>query len=38
MISLHFQGDPFNITVFQVYAPTTNVEKAEIEYFYEDLL
>ena len=38
MISLHFQGNPFNITVIQVYAPTTNAEKAETEHFYEDLL
>ena len=37
MISVHFQGKPFNITVNQVYAPTTNVEEAEIEWFYEDL-
>ena len=34
---VHFQGKPFNITVIQVYAPTSNVEKAEIELFYEDL-
>ena len=32
-----FQGKPFKITVIQVYAPTTNVEKAEVEQFYEDL-
>ena len=37
MISVHFQGKPFNITVIQVYAPTSNAEKAEIEQFYEDL-
>ena len=37
MISVHFQGKPFNITVIQVYAPTTNVEEAEVERFYEDL-
>ena len=37
MISVHFQGKPFNITVIQVYAPTSNVEEAEIERFYEDL-
>ena len=37
MISVHFQGKPFNITVIQVYAPTSNAEKAEIELFYEDL-
>ena len=37
MISVHFQGKPFNITVIQVYAPNTNVEAAEVEQFYEDL-
>ena len=37
MISVHFQGKPFNITVIQVYAPTSNAEKAEAEQFYEDL-
>ena len=37
MISVHFQGKPFNITVIQVYAPTNNAEEAEIEQFYEDL-
>ena len=37
MISLHFQGKPFNITVIQVYAPTSNAEEAEVELFYEDL-
>ena len=37
MISVHFQGKPFNITVIQVYAPTGNVEEAEVERFYEDL-
>ena len=37
MISVHFQGKPFNITVIQVYAPTTNAEEAEVEHFYEDL-
>ena len=37
MISVHFQGKPFNITVIQVYAPTINAEEAEIEWFYEDL-
>ena len=37
MISLHFQGKPFNITVIQVYAPTSNDEEAEVEQFYEDL-
>ena len=37
MISLGFQGKPFNITVIQVYAPTYNAEEAEVEWFYEDL-
>ena len=37
MISVHFQGKPFNITVIQVYAPTTNAEEGEVERFYEDL-
>ena len=37
MISVHFQGKPFNITVIQVYAPTSNAEEAEIQWFYEDL-
>ena len=37
MISVHFQGRPFSITVIQVYAPTTNAKKAEVERFYEDL-
>ena len=37
MISLGFQGKPFNITVIQVYAPTNNAEEAEVESFYEDL-
>ena len=37
MISIHFQGTPFNITVIQVYAPTSNAEEAEVERFYEDL-
>ena len=37
MISSGFQGKPFNITVIQVYAPTSNAEKAEVEWFYEDL-
>ena len=37
MISVHFQGKPFNITVTQVYAPTTNSKEAEVEQFYEDL-
>ena len=35
--SVHFQGKPFNITVIQVYAPTSNTEEAEVEQFYEDL-
>ena len=37
MISVRFQGKPFNITVIQVYAPTSNDEEAEVERFYEDL-
>ena len=37
MISVHFQGKPFNITVIQAYAPTSNTEEAEVEWFYEDL-
>ena len=37
MISVRFQGKPFNITVIQVYAPTNNTEEAEVEQFYEDL-
>ena len=37
MISVHFQGKPFNITVIQVYASTSNAEEAEVEWFYEDL-
>ena len=37
MISVHFQGKAFNITVIQVYAPTSNAEEAEVEWFYEDL-
>ena len=36
-ISIHFQGKPFNIMVIQVYAPTSNAEEAEVEWFYEDL-
>ena len=36
-ISVHFQGKPFNITVIQVYAPTSNAEEAEVEWFHEDL-
>ena len=37
MISVHFQGKPFNITVIQAYAPTSNGKEAEVEWFYEDL-
>ena len=37
MISVHFQGKPFNITVIQPYAPTSNAEEDEVEWFYEDL-
>ena len=37
MISVHFQGKPFNITIIKVYAPTSNAEEAEVEWFYEDL-
>ena len=37
MISVHFQGKPFSITVIQVYAPTSNTEETEVERFYEDL-
>ena len=37
MISVHFQGKSFNITVTQAYVPTSNTEKAEVEWFYEDL-
>ena len=37
MISVHFQGKPLNITVTQVYAPTTNAKEAEVERFYDDL-
>ena len=36
IISVHFQDKPFNITVIQVYAPTSNAEEAEVEHFYED--
>ena len=36
MISVHFQGKPFNITVIQVYAPISSAEEAEVEWFYED--
>ena len=37
MISVRFQGKPFNITVIQLYAPTSNSEEAEVEWFYEDI-
>ena len=37
MISVHFQGKPFNITVIQVYAPTSNAKETEVEWFYEEL-
>ena len=37
MISVGFQGKPFNITVIQAYAPSSNAEKTEVEWFYEDL-
>ena len=37
MTSVRFQGKPFNITVIQVYAPTSNAEETEVEWFYEDL-
>ena len=37
MISVHFQGKPFNIMVTQAYAPTSNAEETEVEWFYEDL-
>ena len=37
MISVHFQGKPFNIIIIQVYAPTSKAEEAEVEWFYEDL-
>ena len=37
MISGYFQGKPFNVTVIQVYAPTTNAKEADVEWFYEDL-
>ena len=37
MISVRFQGKPFNITVIQVYAPTSNAKEAQLEWFYEDL-
>ena len=37
MISVSFQGKPFNITVIPIYAPTTNAEEAKVEWFYEEL-
>ena len=37
MISVHFQGKPFNITVIQAFAPTRNAEEAEVEWLYEDI-
>ena len=37
MVSVHFQGKPFNIMVIQVYAPTSNAEEAEVDRFFEDL-
>ena len=37
MISVHFQGKPFNITVIPIYAPTTNAKEAKVEWFYEEL-
>ena len=37
MISVHFQGNPFNSTIIKVYVPTSNAEEAENEWFYEDL-
>ena len=37
MISVHFQGKPFNITVIQSYAPTSNAKEPEVEWFYEDI-
>ena len=37
MISVHFQGKPFSITIIQVYDPTSNAEEAELEWFFEDL-
>ena len=37
MISVRFQGKPFNIRLIQVYAPTSNTEEAEVEWYYEDL-
>jgi len=37
MISVHLQGKPFNITIIQIYSPTSNAEEAEVEWFHEDL-
>ena len=37
MVSVHFQGKPFNIKVIQAYAPTSNTKEAEVDWFYEDL-
>ena len=37
MISVRFQGKPFNVTVIQAYAPVSNAEEAEVEWFYEDI-
>ena len=37
MISVHYQGKPFSITVIQAYAPTSNAEEAEVDWFYQDL-
>ena len=37
MISVRFQGQPFSLTIIKVYAPTSNAEEAEVEWFYEDL-
>ena len=37
MISVHFQGKPFSLTVIQAYVPTSNAEEAEVEWFYEDV-
>ena len=37
MISVHFPGKPFNVIAIQVYAPTTNAEEAEVEWFFDDL-
>ena len=37
MIMVHFQGEPFDVTVIQIYVPTTNAKEAEVDQFYEDL-